>query len=271
MSLKQPKLLILRHKLQHRPYLNVYTSFSNAIQYPGLLLNTPMTNLLNPPSLSDYFGCVMSNLPSDTRTDKISLQNNFDILNPLDKNSRCKTLFQDETRPRFFFVESRLVIQSNRGGHGEKSSKFFSFEDHYVAIIYKDNHYYICPGEENSLIYRVGCPQRMFLTEEGHGILSILLGNSLGTNFGFFRFRLLIPKQHMNCGFVNICDWDHTSKCEIEIHVPFPVLSSATVSKDCHSSVQVVTLNDDIDFVVDVLVEGEGHDGSDDESLLGDN
>ena len=240
------------------------------MQYPGLLtfaLKTPTNSLQLPPTLNQYFHGLLTNNLSDNCTDRNSLQNSFDILDPLDNG--CETLFQDEpTRPRFFVIESNLVIQSIRGGVcGERKSNNFTFENHYVAVIYKDNHYYIFPGEENSCIYRVGCPQKIFLTERGLGVLSILLRNSLGNDYGLIRFRLLIPKQHMSCGFGNIYNWDHASNYEIGFHMPFPVLPSSTISNDCHSSVQVVTLHDDNGPIVDVLYEGTQHDETDNESM----
>jgi hypothetical protein len=47
--------------------------------------------------------------------------------------------------------------------------------------------------------------------------------------------------------------------------MPYPVLASASISHDCHSSVQVVKMIDDKDFIVNILVGGEKDDDSSDD------
>ncbi len=256
-----------------------YKGFSNAIQYPGLINIAAQNGCLGktpnlvqkPPTIYDYFGYGMSNL-LDVRTDPNSRRNNFDILNPRDsdKNERCKSLFQSEPKPRFFFIESRLAKSRYKRYKGKVGNSVdHSFDEHYVAVVYKDEYYYICPGEENSLIYRVGCPNRIFLTEDGHAVLSVILKQSLGSDVALNRFRLLIPKlgiTNSNSTIDGVGNWDRTSKYEIEFHMPFPVsLASAAVNYGCHSSVQVVTLKDDEDFIRDIVIDGREFDGSDDE------
>lgn len=279
-----PKLLVLRYKSEYRFLLNTYCSFSNAIQYPGLVnfeghrasIGNNKGNSSDdddemvagsseiPPSLFDYFGYGMTNL-LQVVTDPNSLVNNFDILTNNDWSSpRCKMLFRNEP-PRFFFIESRLAIQSKNKDYEGQMNYNYSFEDHYVAVVYKDEYYYICPGEENSLVYRVGCPEKIFLTEDGHRILSIILRDSLGTDFGLTKFRLLVPKQHINRNISKNNGWDRKSTSLIKFQMPYPVLASASISHDCHSSVQVVKMIDDKDFIVNILVGGEKDDDSSDD------
>ena len=92
----EPKLLVYRYKLPFRRRLNKYASFSNAIQYPGLvniaahnasMINTP-NQLQLTPTLYDYFGFGMGNL-LNVRTDPNSRLDNFDIINPLLDNKSC--------------------------------------------------------------------------------------------------------------------------------------------------------------------------------------
>jgi len=120
----------------------------------------------------------------------------------------------------------------------------YSSEEHFVAVIHKNDKYYICPGEENSLIYRVDCPEKVFFTQEGHGILNIILRRTFENNCAVHDMRLLVPKQSM-CQTINeVANWDRTSMYEIKVHLPFPVVETSTIPEHNHSSVQIIRLDD---------------------------
>lgn len=259
----EPKLLLQRYKFNNRTLFNRYASFCNAIQFPGLINisghycsvgRTPNLDEHWRPSIFDYFGYCMTSL-QEVSTDPNSRLNNFDILSPIGDGGRGIAIFNDR-KPPFFFIESRLVIESQSNDIDGNMNATYSSEEHFVAVIHKNDKYYICPGEENSLIYRVDCPEKVFFTQEGHGILALILRRSFENNCAVHNMCLLVPKRSM-CQTINeVGNWDRTSVYEIEVHLPFPVVETSTIPAHNHSSVQIIRLDDR--SIVNIVTDDNG-------------
>jgi len=117
----------------------------------------------------------------------------------------------------------------------------------------KDNFYYICPGEENSLIYRVHHPTNIFFTSKGHDVLKSLIGKAFTTKYWCYagEIHIVMPKQSEP-----VTNWDNKSDFDIGICVPYPVVSTNTVPDSSWCSVQSISLNDG-QYIKDVVVNYE--------------
>ena len=258
---KTGQLLIQRYKVNDHSLFNNYASFCNAAQIPGFVninakdcvlgMDPPRLRRHWRPSLYDYFGFSMKNLQEVT-TDKFSRDNNFDLLPPLITDSSDQGAIFEERKPSFFFIKSTLMIESQEDKLDGRRVASWSEVEHFVPVIYKSNHYYICPGGEKALIYRVLHPKKLFFTEKGQRIIAALLVKSFSPSYHVSGIRLILPKHFAQINEVS--NWDGISVYEIKVQIPFPVVTTHIVPDQCHSSVQVVAL-DYGNNIIDVQME----------------
>ena len=254
----KPKLLLLRYKVMDHSFLNKYASFCNAIQFPGFiniscqhgrLDRTPNLSEHQRPDIYDYFGYRMENFGQVTIDPRTNCDK-FHLLKKCDNDGM--RLFQD-TNPPFFFIETTLMFQPKHHvvlqpeHHEDELNDDYddysdwSWEEHFVPVIYKEGHYYICPSEEKALIYRVVRPEKLFFKEDGHQILRHILVKAFD-NCTCGNFRLLLPKRSAQ---FNVANWDRTDAFQIKYHVhPYPLLRTSTIPEEFDSSVQLVSLDD---------------------------
>jgi hypothetical protein len=85
-------------------------------------------------------------------------------------------------------------------------------------------------------------PKTLFFTEKGQRIIAALLEKSFNHSFHVSGIRLILPKHSAQINEVS--NWDGISVYEIKVYIPFPVVTTHIVPDQCHSSVQVVGLDD---------------------------
>jgi hypothetical protein len=272
----EPKILLQRYRVEDHVWLNKYASFCSAIQYPGFV------NVTHPqrspdfrstaeikhlaPSIYDYFGYRMHNFGVVT-TDQMAPC--FQWLRTFEEDDL--RLFQ-EIKPPFFFINTRILHYPDNGNDNVLHYDNLRWKDHWVPVIYKDSHYYICPCEEYAPIYRVLSPEKLFFSDEdGRQIIQFIIAKALGSYCHCNNFALLLPKRSAQFD-VNVVNWDQATTYEMQYCIPYPLTMTAKVPEPNHTSVQIIKMNDDtliksIDFVDDDIDDsiGDVGDGDDNE------
>ncbi|KAK1744847.1 hypothetical protein QTG54_004138 [Skeletonema marinoi] len=245
---------------------NACTSFCNAIQEPGMLSNVFLANQglftsnLNPGSstarmphvfdiISVMFNIVTHHSPVD------GAPNNSEICLFMSGIESEVGLFM-RMNPKFFFITCRILTD-------------FTNVDSFVAcanvsfpVVFKGGHYYIIIGEENTPIYRVHQPVKLFFTFEGKLILKRLLRRN-HSHTGEFDFHVNKDgKQAVYCipnfasaGVFPGGRWDDCNSAEIESMMPHPLVKQPIVPDTHKFSVQVLELSDS-ENIVDIFFDG---------------
>jgi hypothetical protein len=99
-------------------------------------------------------------------------------------------------------------------------------------------------------------PKKLFFTEKGQRIIAALLVKSFSPSYHVSGIRLILPKRFAQINEVS--NWDGISVYEIKVQIPFPVVTTNIVPDQCHSSVQVVAL-DDGNNIMDVQMEEDDY------------
>jgi len=246
---------------------NACTSFCNAIQEPGMLSNVFLANQglftsnLNPGSstarmphvfdiISVMFNIVTHHSPVD------GAPNNSEICLFMSGIESEVGLFV-RMNPKFFFITCRILTD-------------FTNVDSFVAcanvsfpVVFKGGHYYIIIGEENTPIYRVHQPVKLFFTFEGKLILKRLLRRN-HSHTGEFDFHVNKDngKQNVYCipnfasaGVFPGGRWDDCNSAEIDSMMPHPLVKQPIVPDTHKFSVQVLELSDS-ENIVDIFFDG---------------
>ena len=155
-----------------------------------------------------------------------------------------------QTKPNYFLIESNIIYNDEDINDGRATLDQERSDTLFVPVILKDNFYYMCPGEENSLIYRVHHPTDIFFTSKGHNLLQCLIGRVYTSKHFCYvgEISIVLPKESKP-----VTNWDKNSDYDISLCVPYPVVSTNTVPDITWCSVQTVPLND-TQYIKDVLV-----------------
>jgi len=253
-------ILVMRYKLGAPSIFLHYTTFCNLIQMPGWVnimgqhssigreLGT-YNFYFQSPTVYDYFGIELKKLSAITT----QTAGRYNFHRPFPHDSEDGLALFVELKPNYFLIESEILsFVEDCGGDG-KAKLDQRIDRLLVPVILKDNFYYICPGEENSLIYRVHHPTDIFFTSKGHDVLKSLIGKAFTTKYWCYagEIHIVLPKQSKP-----VTNWDNKSDFDIGICVPYPVVSTNTVPDSSWCSVQSVRLNDN-QYIKDVVVNYE--------------
>ncbi len=250
-------ILVMRYKLQAPSIFLHYTTFCNLIQMPAWVNIMGQHSSIGrdlvtynyhfqSPTIYDYFGIELKKLSATTET-----AGRCKFHRPFPHDSEYGLALFVELKPNYFLIESEIHILSfveDCGGDG-RAKLDQRIHRLLVPVILKDNFYYICPGEENSLIYRVHHPTNIFFTSEGHDVLKSLIGKAFTPYHWCYagEIKIVLPKQSKP-----VTNWDNKSNYDIGVCVPYPVVSTNTVPDSSWCSVQSVCLNDS-QYIKDVV------------------
>ena len=251
-------ILVQRYKLDAPAVFLHYTTFCNLVQMPawvnimgqhssiGEELKTYSFHWQSP-TVYDYFGIEMKKLSVTTSL----ADGRCTFHRPFTKHNIDEGLaIFLQTKPNYFLIESKIYFNIEESdGDGrvilvQRSQKLF------VPVIFKDNFYYICPGQEESLIYRIHHPTDIFFTSKGHHGLRALIGRAFTSKHWCYvgDLKIVLPKESKP-----VTNWDMKSDFDIGVCVPYPIVSTNTVPESSWCSVQPVRL-DDRQYIKDVVV-----------------
>ena len=251
-------ILVMRYKIGANSIFLHYTTFCNLVQFPGWggivgprsSIGEELDYVLFPsPTVYDYFGIELKKLSATTN----EIDGRYQFYQPFPHDSVDGLAIFLEQKPNYFLIESKIhsiVEECGEDGRAELDQRIDKL---LVPVILKDNFYYICPGEENSLIYRIHHPTSIFFTSKGHHVLKSLIGKEFMAKYwcSVGEIQIVMPKQSKP-----VTNWDKRSDFEISICVPYPVVSTNTMPDSTWCSVQSVRLNDR-QYVKDVVVNYE--------------
>eukprot|EP00574_Skeletonema_japonicum_P012702 CAMPEP_0201731092 /NCGR_PEP_ID=MMETSP0593-20130828/24546_1 /ASSEMBLY_ACC=CAM_ASM_000672 /TAXON_ID=267983 /ORGANISM="Skeletonema japonicum, Strain CCMP2506" /LENGTH=231 /DNA_ID=CAMNT_0048223797 /DNA_START=199 /DNA_END=894 /DNA_ORIENTATION=+ len=204
------------------------------------------------PTVYDYIGIELKKLSASTTvTDGIMHFHRHFAHNDVDGLA----IFLEQ-RPNYFLIESEIISLAERYGDDGKAKLDQCTETLLVPVILKENYYYICPSQENALIYRVHHPTDIFFTSKGHDVLKCLITKAFTTHKSFSwcyagEISIVLPKQSKP-----VTNWDKKTDYDIGICVPYPIVSTNKVLDDSWCSVQLVHLNDS-KYIKEVIINYE--------------
>ena len=252
-------ILVMRYKLGAPSIILHYTTFCNLIQMPAWVnimgqhssIGREMETYnfhFQSPTIYDYFGIELKKLSVTTQT-----AGRYNFHRPFSHDSEDGLALFVELKPNYFLIESEILYFVEYCGGDGRAKLDQRIHRLLVPVILKDNFYYICPGEENSLIYRVHNPTKMFFTSNGHDVLKSLIAKAFTKAHWCYagKIHIVMPKQSKP-----VTNWDNKSNYDIGVCVPYPVVSTNTVPDNCWCSVQSVCLNDS-QYIKDVVVNYE--------------
>ena len=248
-------ILVMRYKIDAPSVFLHYTTFCNLVQVPawvnimgqhssiGEELKTYSFHWQSP-TVYDYYGMELKKLSvTTTFTD-----GRYTFHRPFTHDSADGLAIFLEQKPNYFLIESEILFWVEDCGEDGKLDQ--RVDRLLVPVVLKDNFYYICPGQENSLVYRIHHPTDIFFTSKGHHGLRALIGKAFVSKHWCVvgEIKIVLPKQSKP-----VTNWDKKSDFDIGICVPYPVVSTNTVPDIAWCSVQTVRLND-TQYIKDVVV-----------------
>lgn len=159
-----------------------------------------------------------------------------------------------EMNPGFFFITCRVLTDIS------SVDSFGSCANVSFPVVFKGGHYYIIIGEENTPVYRVHQPAKLFFTPEGKMILKRLLrkNHNLTGELDFFVDE--DGKQSMYCIPKFTCEdvfpgarWEDCNVSDINTMLPHPLVNQPIVPEPHKFSVQVLELSSDRENIVDIF------------------
>ena len=252
----ETKLLIMRYKINSPIRFLHYSSFCNLVQMPAWInimahhssIGEELVTsdfIWGSPTIYDYFGIEVKNLTVTTEAHgRLKFHRSFS------HGAEGLTVFE-ELKPNYFLIESKILFQVEHCNGDGRVEVDQTIQTLLVPVIFKDNYYYICPGQENSYVYRIHHPKNLFFTSDGHEFLKSLLGKPFQENNWCYvtDIKIVMPKQSKP-----VTNWDQKTDYDIGLCVPYPVVSTNKVPDDNRCSVQLVRLNDN-HYIKDIVLD----------------
>eukprot|EP00573_Skeletonema_grethae_P013542 CAMPEP_0201697508 /NCGR_PEP_ID=MMETSP0578-20130828/11354_1 /ASSEMBLY_ACC=CAM_ASM_000663 /TAXON_ID=267565 /ORGANISM="Skeletonema grethea, Strain CCMP 1804" /LENGTH=217 /DNA_ID=CAMNT_0048183695 /DNA_START=236 /DNA_END=889 /DNA_ORIENTATION=+ len=188
---------------------------------------------------------------------------NIDNVDVFSSNETCQFMSGIEAEaeifarlnPKLFFITCRVLTDIKKGCFGSCANVSF-------PVIFKGGHYYILVGEEDTPVYRVHEPNKLFFTLEGKLILKHLLKKNKNWELEFYVDKY--GKQSLYCIPSFTVDnafpagrWDGCSEDEINSMIPHPLVTRPKIPPTSKFSVQLVDIEDTENIVDIILAQNE--------------
>lgn len=244
-------ILIMRYKSNIMSnFISNYCSVCNLLQLPALINImghrygigkelSPFTLLTHDLSIYDYYAIATKSICGSG-------------LRRFPSHPNASNGLDDflQQRPNYFLIESRILslVVDSVSGDG-KATFDEEVRTVWIPVILKDRFYYICPARENTLIYRVHYPASVFFTSRGHDVLRYMIMEAY--QCVSVEINIILPAHSEP-----VANWDKNTDFDIDVCVPYPVVSTNEVPDNSLCAVQKVCLNDGT-YIKDVVVNYE--------------